>query len=98
MELLRSATRPLSVSELLGMLPGTAASTLYRDLALLEEAGAVERLLGIGAVAYFEVREPDGRTRHHLVCGRCGPVTDVLPADGLPGGDYLTSASALSAL
>lgn len=94
MELLAAAPRPLAVSELLGMLPGTAISTLYRDLALLEEAGAVERLLGIGAVAYFELRDPGGRTRHHLVCGRCGPVTDVLPADDLAGRIFSAAADA----
>ena len=57
-ELLTTATRPLAVSDLLRLLPRTAVSTLYRDLALLEEAGVIERLLGIGGVAYFEGRYP----------------------------------------
>lgn len=91
-DLLGSATRPLAVSDVLRMLPGTAVSTLDRDLALLEEAGAVERLLGIGAVAYFELRDSGGSIRCHLVCHRCGPVADVRPEDGLAG-PLLTAAA-----
>jgi Fur family transcriptional regulator, ferric uptake regulator len=76
-ELLAAATRPLAVSDLLRLLPRTAVSTLYRDLTLLEEAGAIQRLLGLGAVAYFEMREPTHRMRHHLVCLQCGPIVDM---------------------
>ena len=76
-ELLAAAARPLAVPELVRLLPRSAVSTVYRDVALLEEAGAVERLLGLGAVAYFEIREPTARMRHHLVCVQCGPVVDM---------------------
>lgn len=76
-ELLTVAPRPLAVADLVRLLPRSAVSTLYRDLALLEEAGAIERLLGLGAVAYFEMREPSHRIRHHLVCIECGPVVDL---------------------
>jgi Fe2+ or Zn2+ uptake regulation protein len=76
-ELLAAATRPLAVSDLLRLLPRSAVSTLYRDLTLLEEAGAIQRLLGLGAVAYFEMREPTHRMRHHLVCVECGPLVDM---------------------
>jgi Fe2+ or Zn2+ uptake regulation protein len=76
-ELLAAAPRPLAVPDLLRLLPKSAVSTVYRDLALLEEAGAIERLLGLCAVAYFEIREPTARMRHHLVCLECGPVVDM---------------------
>ena len=76
-ELLAVATRPLAVPELVRLLQRSAVSTVYRDLARLEEAGAIERLLGLGAAAYFELREPAHRIRHHLVCMRCGPVVDM---------------------
>src|SRR5258708_8869433 len=76
-ELLAAASRPLAVADLLRLLPPTAVSTLYRDLTLLEQAGAIQRLLGLGAVAYFEMRDPTHRMRHHLVCVECGPVVDM---------------------
>lgn len=82
-ELLTAATRPLAVHDLVRLLPRSAISTVYRDLAVLEEAGAIERLLGLGAVAYFEIREPPRPTRHHLVCVECGPIVDMNAPDEL---------------
>ena len=59
-EVLTAAPRPLAASDLLRLLPRTSTSTLYRDLALLEQEGAIERLLGSGAVAHFELRRGAG--------------------------------------
>lgn len=54
--------------------PGVALPTVYATLDLLVELGLIRRLLGeSGAVLY----DPDLTEHHHLVCSRCGAVTDI---------------------
>jgi Fur family ferric uptake transcriptional regulator len=50
-------------------------STVYRTLELLKEQGlAAETDLGGGRLVYH----PEGKARHHhLVCRKCGKVTDI---------------------
>jgi Fur family ferric uptake transcriptional regulator len=54
--------------------PDVAESTVYRILASLEDLGVISHLhLANGASAYH----PAGARHQHLVCRRCGAVTDV---------------------
>lgn len=54
--------------------PDVAESTVYRTLASLEDLGVISHLhLANGASAYH----PAGARHQHLVCSRCGQVTDV---------------------
>lgn len=54
--------------------PDVAESTVYRTLASLEDLGVISHLhLANGASAYH----PAGTRHQHLVCSRCGQVTDV---------------------
>lgn len=58
-------------------LPDTAESTIYRTLATLENLDVVSHVhLGHGPATYHLSPTP----HRHLVCTRCGAVTD-LPAD-----------------
>jgi Fur family ferric uptake transcriptional regulator len=62
---------------------GVNISTIYRTLELLEELGLVKHThLGHGPPTYHLAAEAE---HVHLVCRKCGAVTDVGPtvADGL---------------
>jgi Fe2+ or Zn2+ uptake regulation protein len=74
---LARAHRPLTAAELVAGEPGLPQSTAYRNLALLEQAGVVHRVVGSDEYARFELAEElTGHHHHHLVCVRCGTVED----------------------
>jgi len=52
-------------------------SSLYRTLAVLEEAGVLAREHHATGVARFELAEWLTGHHHHLVCASCGEVADV---------------------
>ena len=57
-------------------------SSLYRSLAVLEEAGVLVPHCGMKGVTRYELAEWLQGHHHHLVCVECGSVDDVkLPAD-----------------
>lgn len=76
-EALARAGRPVTTSELVAAEPRLPQSTTYRNLALLEQAGVVHRVIGNDEFARYELAEElTGRHHHHLVCLRCGAVED----------------------
>lgn len=83
-ELLAGADRPMTLPDLLRAAPGRIAqSSAYRTLTVLEQAGVVVRVAGTGDHARFELAEDIAGHHHHLVCTRCGTVTDVTVPDRL---------------
>jgi Fe2+ or Zn2+ uptake regulation protein len=57
-------------------------SSLYRTLAILEEAGVVSHHLGAKGLTRYELAEWLTGHHHHLLCTRCGSVSDVqIPAN-----------------
>jgi Fur family transcriptional regulator, ferric uptake regulator len=75
-ELLHQAGRPLEIVELASdrRLP---VSSIYRNLVVLEQAGAVTRYPGAGGGhARYELSEALVGHHHHLVCSRCGRIED----------------------
>jgi Fe2+ or Zn2+ uptake regulation protein len=52
-------------------------STIYRTLAVLEEAGVVTHHLGAKGLTRFELAEWLTGHHHHLVCVDCGSVADI---------------------
>ena len=54
--------------------PGLSRTTVYRVLETLVEAGAAQKAFHPDAVARFD---PIVERHHHLVCSRCGRLTDV---------------------
>jgi Fe2+ or Zn2+ uptake regulation protein len=75
-EVLAGATHPLNIREIIGRRRGLALSSAYRNLAVLEEAHVVRRLVTGGDHARFELAEDLTRHHHHLVCASCGAVED----------------------
>jgi Fur family transcriptional regulator, ferric uptake regulator len=81
---LAEAGRPATIAELLTAASGLAASTAYRNMAVLGEAGIVIRIGGTDEFARFELSEElSGRHHHHITCTDCGLVLDTGSSPGL---------------
>ncbi len=82
---LAAADGPLSINDLLQACTGLAQSSAYRNLTVLERAGVVRRFVGPDDFARYELAEQLTEHHHHLVCERCGRVTDFVMPDDLEG-------------
>lgn len=60
-----------------------AQSSVYRNLAILEEVGAVSKIVTHDDHARYELAEQlTNHHHHHLICTNCGLVSDFeLPAE-----------------
>lgn len=69
---------PATIPMILQQAPGLVQSSLYRNLAVLQEAGVVVRVdVGEGR-SYFELSETVTQEHHHhLVCRECSTVVDI---------------------
>ncbi len=77
-EALRAADGPRTAGELDDVLaPKVPLSSLYRSLAVLEEAEVVAREHDAEGVARYELSEWLTGHHHHQVCLSCGGVRDV---------------------
>jgi Fe2+ or Zn2+ uptake regulation protein len=80
-ERLERARRPLSIADLLSGRRKLPQSSAYRNLAALERAGVVRRVVTDEDFARFELDEHLTEHHHHLVCSECGRIEDVtIPA------------------
>jgi Fur family transcriptional regulator, ferric uptake regulator len=80
-DLLMAAARPVTIPELTEHGARQSQSSLYRNLAILEQCGAVHRIASTDDVARYELTEELSEHHHHLVCASCGRIDDVvLPA------------------
>jgi Fe2+ or Zn2+ uptake regulation protein len=80
-ELLAEVDQPLTIPQLLERRAGLAQSSVYRNLAVLERAGVVHRILTADDFARYELAEDLTEHHHHLICSTCGDVTDfTVPA------------------
>lgn len=79
---LAGSPRPLTIPQLLEQGDGLAQSSVYRNLAVLERAAVVHRIVTADDFARYELAENlTEHHHHHLICARCGDVTDfTLPA------------------
>lgn len=73
---LRRKGNPVPIPELADPRGGLPQSSVYRNLAVLEQAGAVHRVV-TGEFARYELAEALTEHHHHLVCRSCGAVEDV---------------------
>jgi len=72
------ASGPMSAAELSDLLGAEVPlSSLYRTLAILEEAGVAVHHLGAKGMTRYELAEWLTGHHHHLVCVVCGSVEDV---------------------
>ncbi len=75
-----AAGRPVTPAELVAADRRFSQSTTYRNLAVLEQAGVVRRVVAGDEFSRFELAEElTGRHHHHLVCVTCGSVQDLDP-------------------
>jgi Fur family transcriptional regulator, ferric uptake regulator len=71
-------TAPLSVTELQAKVgPSVPLSSLYRIISDLVEAKVLIKLEFAEGFARFELDEGLADHHHHLVCTKCGSVTDL---------------------
>ena len=74
-DLLAGARHPLSIPDVLTLEPGLAQSSVYRNLAVLEQASVVRRVVATD-FARYELTEDLTEHHHHLICSECGSVED----------------------
>jgi Fur family transcriptional regulator, ferric uptake regulator len=82
-DVLAGAGQPLTIPEVLERTPGLPQSSVYRNLAVLERAGVVQRVVTADEWARFELAEDLTEHHHHLICNGCGLVKDFTVSDQL---------------
>lgn len=75
-EVLAGSNAPLSIPQLLARDRSLAQSSAYRNLAVLEQAGVVHRIVTANEFARYELAEELTQHHHHLICSTCGEVRD----------------------
>jgi len=81
-ELLTRAAQPMSLPEILESSTELKQSSVYRNLAALEQAGVVRRVATDEEYGRYELAEELIGHHHHLVCANCGTMRDVeVPAE-----------------
>ena len=76
-EALDQADHPLIATDIVAVDDDLPQSSVYRNLAVLEAAGVVVKVLTNGDRAAFELAEELKGHHHHLVCVQCGLVLDI---------------------
>ncbi len=79
--LLAEVDQPLTIPQLLERRRDLAQSSVYRNLAVLERAGVVHRIVTTDEFARYELAEDLTEHHHHLICASCGDVTDFTVPD-----------------
>ena len=75
-ELLVGGDGPMTIPQILDADRSLAQSSVYRNLAVLEEAGVVVRIVTSDDFARYELAEDLTEHHHHLICASCGDVAD----------------------
>jgi Fur family transcriptional regulator, ferric uptake regulator len=74
--------RPLAIGQVITSAAGLPQSSVYRNLAVLEQAGVVRRVITHDEFGRYELDEELTEHHHHLICSTCGRVQDVtVPAE-----------------
>ena len=74
--LLAEADAPLTIPEIRERKRELAQSSVYRNLAVLQQAGLVQRVVSSDDWARFELAEDLTEHHHHVICSMCGLVRD----------------------
>jgi Fe2+ or Zn2+ uptake regulation protein len=82
-EILAEADQPLTIPQVLQRRRGLAQSSVYRNLAVLQRAGVVHRIVTTDEFARYELAEDLTEHHHHLICSSCGDVADFTVPDNL---------------
>lgn len=88
--MLETSDRPLTIIEILqlsknfkGTKNAIVQSSLYRNLVVLEEVGAVQKVVSTDDNGRYELNEEILGHHHHLLCSKCGDVRDVVIPENL---------------
>lgn len=73
---LQEGDGPLTITQLASADKTLRQSSIYRNLTLLEEAGAVTRIVTNDEFTRYELTEELTEHHHHLICTQCGDVVD----------------------
>ena len=84
-DLLADAGNPRSIPEILEGHVDLKQSSVYRNLAVLEQARVVRRVLTDEEYGRYELTEDLTGHHHHLMCTSCGRVQDVTVPSELEG-------------
>jgi len=82
-DVLAAAPNPMAIPEILAAETGLPQSSAYRNLAILEQAGVVRRIVTSADFARFELAEDLTGHHHHLICSTCGSVEDFTAPEAL---------------
>lgn len=79
---LQTGSGPMTITQILETDDSLSQSSVYRNLTILEDVGAVSRIVTNDDFARYELAEDlTGHHHHHLICSDCGDVTDFELAD-----------------
>tara|TARA_Y100001970_G_scaffold265886_1_gene353955 strand:+ start:1275 stop:1721 length:447 start_codon:yes stop_codon:yes gene_type:complete len=73
---LRLAGKPLTNNQIIASDDSLVQSSVYRNLNVLEEVGAVTRIATNDEFARFELAEHITEHHHHIICNTCGDIAD----------------------
>jgi Fur family ferric uptake transcriptional regulator len=82
-DVLVDAGAPITIAAIAERDRSLTTSSTYRNLAVMEEAGIVRRLVTSAEHASFELAEDLTEHHHHMICSSCGSVRDVTLPDAL---------------
>ena len=75
-EVLETTDHPVTITEVLAQRRDLAQSSVYRNLAVLEQSGVVHRVVATDEFTRYELAEDLTEHHHHLICSSCGAVAD----------------------
>ena len=75
-KVLRTAGKPLTNTQITASDNSLVQSSVYRNLNVLEDAGAVTRITTNDEFARYELTEHITEHHHHIICTNCGDIAD----------------------
>lgn len=78
---LQAGAGPITIAQILSADASLPQSTVYRNLATLEDAGVVARIATSDEFARYELAEDLTGHHHHLICSDCGDIADLFLDD-----------------
>jgi Fe2+ or Zn2+ uptake regulation protein len=76
--LLAAVGRPATIPDLLATRPKLTQSSVYRNLAVLEDVGVAQKVVSSDDRSRYELAEDLMGHHHHLICVSCGRVDDFV--------------------
>ena len=75
-EILLKTSKPITINQILESDSKLAQSSVYRNLAVLEQAGLVVKIITNDDHAHYELAEHILDQHHHIICSPCGEILD----------------------